>query len=128
MVDFGEDESCESPIGYGSEIDLEGRQERVSISLRVSEEFARMITANFLGMQEDQISEDDLKDSLMELANMVGGGYQARISDRCRQLGIPRISALETEGTDDTQSVAALNFAYFGEPAGSAFLNIARMD
>ena len=46
---------------------------RIVISLQVSEEFARMITANFLGIGEDQVKDDDIEDSMKELANMVGG-------------------------------------------------------
>ncbi len=96
---------------------------RIAISLRVSEEFARMITANFLGIEEDQVDDDDLEDSLKELTNMIAGGYHAHINDVDWQLGIPRARKIGPEEMDTAQAAAGLGFAFFGEPAGSALVN-----
>ena len=91
MVEFQECGPADRSFDYESEIELLNHDGRMVISLRVSEEFARMITASFLGIEENQVKDDDLVDSLKELANMVGGGYHAQIDDVGRQLGIPRV-------------------------------------
>ncbi len=122
MVDF-EESGPGRPFDYESEIDLLNHKGRIAISLRVSEEFARMLTANFLGIEEHQVNDDDLEDSLKELANMVGGGYHALINDQDWQLGIPRVWKIGVEGADTTQAPAGLAFAFFGESAGSAVVN-----
>ena len=88
MVDF---EECGPgrPFDYESEIHLLNHNGRIAISLRVSEGFARMLTANFLGIEEYQVNDDDLEDSLKELANMVGGGYHAPSIIRIGNWGYP---------------------------------------
>ena len=95
-------EECgpEQSFDYESEIHLLNHEGRIAISLRVSEEFARMITANFLGIEENQVNDDDLEDSLKELANMVGGGYHAHINDAGWQLGIPRVWKIGVDEAD----------------------------
>ncbi len=50
MVDFEECGHIDQSFEYGSEIDLCNHEGRIVISLQVSEEFARMITADFLGV------------------------------------------------------------------------------
>jgi hypothetical protein len=123
MVDFGEYGPGDGSFDYESEISLLNHTERIAISLQVSEEFARMITANFLGIEEDQVNDDDLCDSLKELANMVGGGYHARINNTGWHLGIPRSWKIGPESMDTTHAEEGLVFAMFGEPAGSAVVN-----
>ena len=123
MVEF-EECGAEQPFDYESEIHLLSDNQRIAISLRVSGEFARMITANFIGIEEYQVSEDDLeKHSLKELANMVGGGYHAHINDPAWQLGLPRVWKIEDEGVNTTPVPDGLGFAFFGESAGSAVVN-----
>jgi CheY-specific phosphatase CheX len=122
-VEFGECGAEDRCSDYESEIDLLNHKGRICISLRVGEEFAKMITANFLGVQEHQVADDDVKDSLKELANMVGGGCQARLTDGAWELGIPRVCRIGPEGTEATRRPRALGFAFFGEPAGSIVVN-----
>jgi hypothetical protein len=123
MVEFGECGSGDRLFDYGSEIHLLNHTGRTAISLRVSEKFARMITANFLGVEESQVDDDDLKDSLKELANMVGGGYHARTKDADWRLGIPEVWKIGPESEETTQGAAELGFTFFGEPVGSAVVN-----
>jgi CheY-specific phosphatase CheX len=123
MVDFEECEPGDRSFDYGSEIHLLNHTGRTAISLQVSEEFARMITANFLGIEEGDVSEDDMKDSLKELANMVGGGYHARLKEAGWRLGIPRVWKIGPESMDTTQWETGLDFAFLGEPAGAAMVN-----
>ncbi len=122
MVEF---EECGPgrPFDYESQIRLINHKGRIVISLRVSEEFVRMITANFLGIEEYQVKDDDLEDSLKELANMVGGGYHAHINSPDWRRGIPRVFKIGVEELDTIQAPARLGFAFFGEPAGSAAVN-----
>ena len=77
MVDFEECGPVQS-FDYESEIHLLNHKGSIAITLRVSKEFATMLTADFLGIEEHQVNDDDLEDSLKELANMVGGGYHAQ--------------------------------------------------
>ena len=123
MVDFGECGPEDQCFDYGSEIHLLSHAGCTAISLRVSEEFARMITANFLGVEENQVNDDDMKDSLKELANMIGGGYHARVKGAGWRLGIPEVWKIGPESMDSTQRDAELDFAFLGEPAGSATVN-----
>jgi flagellar motor switch protein FliN len=53
-----------------------------NIQIQVSESFARIIAANMLGIGEDEIgSEDELKDVVGEMANIVGGNLKAAFND-----------------------------------------------
>ena len=61
MVDFEEGGGAGRSFDYESEIHLLNHEGRIAISLRVSEEFARMITANFLGIEENQVKDDDTR-------------------------------------------------------------------
>ena len=123
MVEF---EGCgpgDGPFDYASEINLTNHKGCIALCLRVSEEFARMITANFLGIEESQVHDDDLTDSLKELANMVGGGLHARSSYADRRLGIPTAWKIGSDGMDGEQVASGLAFACFGELVGSVVLN-----
>ena len=122
MVEFGECRPVDRSFIYRSEIDLLNHSGCTAISLRVSEEFASMITANFLGIDESKVGDDDIKDSLKELANMVGGGYHARLKDVNWQLGIPNVWKIGPDSMDAAIDSAELCFDFFGEPAGSAVI------
>jgi CheY-specific phosphatase CheX len=123
MVEFGDCGPADGGFDFGSEIQLLNHTGRTAISLRVSEIFARMITANFLGIEESQVTDDDLSDSLKELANMVGGGYHARIKEAGWRLGMPKVWKIDPGSVDTTQLAGELDFGFFGEPAGSAVVN-----
>jgi chemotaxis protein CheX len=51
---------------------------------------AMAITGNFLGLEVDSVN-DDVKDAMGELANMLGGSIKAKLSDNSKdiQLSIP---------------------------------------
>lgn len=122
MVDFDEFEVEDQKFSYGCEICLLNHNGRVSISLQASDGFARMITANLLGIDEEDLSEEDLVDSLQELANMIGGGYHGRINSAEWQLGIPKAWKLGNE-TGCTVKSSGLRIGCSGEPVGSAVLS-----
>ena len=124
-VDFEEREGAGRAFEYGSETRLENHDGCIVLTMQISEKFARMITANFLGMEEaraNEIDEDDLVDSLRELANMVAGGCHAHANDSDWKLGIPRAWRGAMGKDDSTRSVCGLGFTFSGEPAGSAAL------
>ncbi|MEN6437945.1 MAG: chemotaxis protein CheX [Syntrophobacter sp.] len=120
MVDF--DEDCEQrSFDYRSEICIVNHQGRIAISLCLSGAFARMITANLLGIDEEQVGEDDLRDTLRELTNMVGGSYHARMKNHEWSLGIPRAWKIE-EMAGAEPGATGLRFSSYGEPIGAAAL------
>lgn len=124
-VDF-EEYACEGrPFEFGSETRLVNVEGCVVLRMRISEKFARTITANFLGLDEaegDGIAEEDLVDSLKEMANMVAGGCHAHAREPEWKLGIPEAWRIEAEKEDARQDACALGFSFLGEPAGTAAL------
>jgi len=66
-----------------------------SVSIHVTDQFARIITAAMLDMEPDEIeSEDETLDVIGELSNMIGGDIKSRLCDvglQC-QLSIPTIT------------------------------------
>ena len=124
-VDFEECEGGGGTFEYGSETRLVNQKGCTVLKMRIGERFARMITANFLGIDEaqaDEIDEDELVDSLRELSNMVAGGCHAHANHPEGKLGIPRAWRIGTEKEDSTRSVSGLGFTFSGQPAGSAAL------
>jgi hypothetical protein len=123
MVEFkdcGREDRC---FDYESEIELQNHEGRIAISLQLSEEFTRMITAGFLGVEENQVKDEDLQDSMKELVNMIGGGYSARINDAAWKLGIPRFRKIGPDPTRRAQAAVRLVLSYLEEPVGSAVLS-----
>ena len=123
MVEFQDCGRGDRCFDYESEIELRNQEGRIAISLQLSEEFARMITASFLGIEENQIKDEDLLDSMKELVNMIGGGYHVRISDAAWKLGIPRVWKIEPGQTHRAQAPVRLDFSFLEEPVGSAVLS-----
>jgi hypothetical protein len=123
MVDFEDRDAGDELFDYEAQICLFNHTGRMEISLSMGRAFAKMITANFLGINEDQVGEDDIQDTLKELTNMVGGGYHVRTSNTEYELGIPRAwSIAAREPTESRPQETGLIFGCFGEPVGSALL------
>lgn len=123
MVEFESGECGNEAFEYGAEICLLNHEGRMAISLQVSGDFARSLTANLLGINEEDVGEDDLHDALRELANMVGGGYHARVNNSDLRLGIPRAWKMSADEMNGTPTTAGLRLECFGEPVGTAVLN-----
>lgn len=116
FVDFSGDSSEVPPAECESSISLYNNRERVDISFKAREEFARLISANLLGLDENDVESDDLEDTMKEFANMVGGNYKARIDARNRwDLGIPRFRLLR--GQTDLNGTG-LVFSCYGRSMG----------
>jgi hypothetical protein len=123
VVEFEEGPPGDTPFDFESEIVLVNSDEKIVISLRVSEEFARMVTADFLGIGQDQAKNDDVEDTVKELTNMVGGLYHAKLNNAKWELGIPRVCKIDPGAPDDMdKNHAGLDFGFLGQPAGSAHL------
>jgi chemotaxis protein CheX len=67
-----------------------------TVNIYVSDMFARVITADMLGMDLDEVdSEEEIHDVVGELSNMIGGDLKSRLCDagfECR-LSIPSITS-----------------------------------
>ena len=67
-----------------------------TVNIHVSEMFARLITANMLGMEVAQVeNEEEIHDVIGELSNMIGGDLKSRLCDAgfvC-ELSIPSITS-----------------------------------
>ncbi len=50
-----------------------------SIAISFPEELGKSVVANMLSMESEQISEDDLKDGIGEITNMIAGDLNNRI-------------------------------------------------
>lgn len=123
LVDFEEGNSGDQSFDYASRIYLFNHTGRMEISLNLSRGFARMITANFLGINENQVEEEDVLDSLKELTNMVGGGYYVRASDTDYELGIPIVwKTADEENPRSSEKGMGIYFGCLGEPAGLSVL------
>ena len=63
-----------------------------SYYLLIPQEMAREITANFLGLDEDEVSMDQEQDTVKEALNMIGGHMLSLTEEPDNfQLGIPAI-------------------------------------
>ena len=67
-----------------------------NISIHVSKEFAQKMTAEMLGMDDDEVEDDEeIHDVIGETSNMVGGNLKSRLCDvglSC-ELSIPTITS-----------------------------------
>ena len=121
FVDFDDGLAVRQLGECESQISLSGGEGSVDISLMASQEFARMISANLLGVEENEVTSDDLEDTMKEFANMVGGNFKVRIdSSNQWELGIPHFRLLAAaEGSSGSGVV----FSCFGRPMGEVTWN-----
>lgn len=83
-----------------------------NVNIHVTDDFARLITAEMLGMETGEIdSEEEVFDVIGELCNMVGGDIKSRLCDSgftC-ELSIPSVAGgnnlkIESMGWDRCES------------------------
>jgi hypothetical protein len=94
------DDGTELPGNVGvceiaTTISVTNDSEHIKILFWATEHFARMTTANFLGMGESEVQKEDMVDTVKELANMIGGDHLARLAPGSWQLGIPCLESPE---------------------------------
>ncbi len=59
-----------------------------------------MVTANFLGVGQEEVTVEEMGDTLKELANMVGGDCLARLPTNSWELGIPNLEQPKAKADD----------------------------
>lgn len=100
-------EEREDPVGMSEEsflldssIGITGEAQRIWLLFRATRAFASILTANFLGVAQEEVSPEEMEDTLKELANMVGGDCLARLPADNWQLGIPQLGPSQANSTD----------------------------
>lgn len=96
-VDFAEWHPLPHANYCDSKILIYNEKQSIDIRFRLEPAFAKMATANFLGLDEEQVQTDDIADVMRELANIVGGDFLGRIKGDGLQLGIPSFEPFEGE-------------------------------
>lgn len=121
FVDFDDGLTVRQLGECESRVSLVNGEGALDIFLMTSREFARMISANMLGVEEQEVTSEDLEDTMKEFANMVGGNYKARVDINNQwELGIPRFRQLDNaEGS----SGSGLVFSCYGRPMGEVGWN-----
>jgi hypothetical protein len=79
------------PLFLESSITMASESQNLRLLFRATKGFVSLITANFLGVEQEEVAEDEMEDTLKELANMVGGDCLARLPANSWKLGIPEI-------------------------------------
>jgi CheY-specific phosphatase CheX len=83
-----------TPYCCESSIDIQGEERSLKMFWLTTDRFAKLITANFLGVNEQQVQAGEVSDTMKELANMVAGEFVARIGQGHWRLGIPGFERL----------------------------------
>ena len=94
----GETEGC-SGIQFQSTLAFTGRYEG-TISVACSQKLARILAANILGLDEDEINvPEDLVDSVREVTNMISGGILTRLTLQGEpvDLSVPKVGMIDNE-------------------------------
>lgn len=71
-----------------------------AVMVECSERLARHATATMFGMEIDEVSDEDVNDTVGEIANMTGGNLKSLMPGAC-QLSLPTV----TSGVDYEHSV-----------------------
>lgn len=88
------------PFLLDSTINLKGDTQCLTLLVRATRAFASTLTANFLGVGQEEVAPEEMEDTLKELANMVGGDCLARLPADNWQLGIPKIEPPRTNSEE----------------------------
>lgn len=88
-----------------------------AVQIQCSERLAQQAAATMFMMDAAELSDEEVQDTIGELANMTGGNVKALLAGNC-QLSLPTVTA----GSDYRQSVPGarvvdvLEFVVLGEP------------
>jgi hypothetical protein len=77
------------PYHFESNILIHGDSQEITLFCLSTDRFARMITANFLGVEETGLSVAEIADTMKELANMTAGEFVAKFNGSSWRLAIP---------------------------------------
>ena len=90
-VSFGEVDAPAENGGWRARIEIQAATgpERITLFFCLVPEFARELTANMLASEPEEVSEEDIKDVMGELANMVAGSCINKLDPTQWKLGLP---------------------------------------
>lgn len=88
-----------------------------AVEVRLSPALARLAAAEMCGAAADTLADDQVRDAVGEVANMIGGNLKGLVPAPAR-LGLPLVAATTGDGPDgDARSVlASAHFECAGEP------------
>ena len=119
-VEFDQlDESHQSDYYRSTKISLFSEGKNLNITFCLMESFAKMISANFIGIDEEDVAEEEVEDVMRELTNMIGGNYMGRMALDSWQLGIPSLGSFEDAPGGQVYS---LSFSFMGDHVGLVVL------
>jgi hypothetical protein len=108
-----------------SSIAITNKNEHLKLHFMVSRDFSSIITGNFLGVGQEQVSLEQMEDTLKELANMIGGDCLARLPANNWELGIPKLEPLETaQDAQSGRNICVVAFSWNDEPKELIHLSI----
>ncbi|MGD9506396.1 MAG: chemotaxis protein CheX [Syntrophobacteraceae bacterium] len=124
MVDFEGEGAPDGGCPWYCEASIEAAFDagKVAFFFRLSEDFARMATAGFLGSREEQVNAEEIEDAMKELANMVGGNFLSRVEEKNVRLGIPAFRMAPAHEGVTGADAEMLNLYCLGDRVGAAFL------
>ncbi|WP_170161622.1 chemotaxis protein CheX [Desulfosoma caldarium] len=88
-----------------------------SLTLSFVDGFARELAANMLGVDSENLNDDEVRDAMQELANMVAGSCVVLLGPENWRLGLP--SAQKKQGKASHPS-SALTMVFEGSFVGQA--------
>ncbi|HEY8946129.1 MAG TPA: chemotaxis protein CheX [Polyangiaceae bacterium] len=101
-------------LGLEAEVQVSGAWNGIVIT-SCRESLARRLAAKLLMTDPESVQESQLRDSLAEITNMLGGGIKALFSGECK-LSLPSVVAAQF-GTDPaSELVDRVFFDWEGEP------------
>ncbi len=93
-----------------SSVTIAGPQS-IRIGLQVPQSLARKMAANFLGANEDQISQEQLEDILKETSNMLAGSFLSKLeASAAFKLQTPVVQWLSAEDQKKRKLEKSLRF------------------
>ena len=93
-----------------SSVTIAGPQS-IRIGLQVPQSLARKMAANFLGTEEDQISQEQMEDILKETSNMLAGSFLSKLeASAAFKLQTPVIQLLSAEDQKKKKLEKSLRF------------------
>jgi CheY-specific phosphatase CheX len=110
------------PFDFESNIRIFNGSECLSVFFRTTERFARIITANFMGVDEEKVTVEQMADTIRELANMAAGDFLMRENVGKWELGVPSFELVTTEDKKypDEESID-IRLSYDEEPMAVGF-------
>jgi len=118
-VDF-EPETFTTDFSLESSVNLARELQKIQINLLMTESFARVAAANFLGVDESEVTSYDIEDVVKEIANMIGGSFMTMLENGDWRLGIPSMRHLESGR--EAHDPDAMPISHFGEQVGAVTL------